>query len=69
MINAHEFVGNVYRQILCINFFVSRANFLTTLCSHLDISCYFWSQLVDVDVNYSCLCVYTGIYIDRDISS
>jgi hypothetical protein len=24
-------------QRLCINFYVSRANFLTTLCSHLDI--------------------------------
>ena len=42
-------------QRLCINFSVSRANFLTTLRSHLDVacSCYFWSSLFDVDVNYS----------------
>ena len=43
-------------QRLCINFSVSRANFLTTLCSHLDVtcSCYFWFSLFNVDVNYSC---------------
>ena len=42
-------------QRLCINFFVPRANFLTTLCSHLDItcSCYFSSSLFNVDVDYS----------------
>ena len=48
------FVG----QRVCINFSVSRANFLTTLHSYLDItcSCYFWSSLFNVDViyNYSC---------------
>ena len=40
---------------LCINFYVTRANFLTTLCLHLDVtsSCYFLSTLFDVDVNYS----------------
>jgi len=34
-------------QRLCINFFVSRANFQTTLCSHLDATCsrYFWFSL------------------------
>ena len=37
---------------LCINFSVSRVNFLTTLRSHLNVSCYFWSSLFDVDVNY-----------------
>ena len=33
---------------LCIDFYVSRANLLTTLRSHLDItsSCYFWSSLL-----------------------
>jgi hypothetical protein len=38
-------------QSLCVNFYVSRANFLTTLRSHLDIthSCYFWSCLFNVD--------------------
>ena len=42
-------------QRLCINFSVSRANFLTTLCSHLDVtcSCYFGSNLFNVDVKYS----------------
>jgi hypothetical protein len=31
--------------------YVSRANFLTTLRSHLDVtcSCYFWSSLFNVD--------------------
>ena len=45
------FVG----QRLCINLFVSRANFLTTLHSHLDVicSCYFWFSLFYVNVNYS----------------
>ena len=52
------FVG----QRLCINFFVSRANFLTTLCSHLDVtcSCYFWSNLLNVDVNY--IYIHINIY-------
>ena len=43
-----QFVGFVCRtktmhRLLCLNF--SRPNFLTTLCSHLDVtcSCYFWS--------------------------
>ena len=42
-------------QRLCINFSVSRANFLTILRSHLDVtcSCYFGSSLFNVDVNYS----------------
>jgi hypothetical protein len=42
-------------QRLCINFSVSRANFLTTLRSHLDVtySCYFGSSLFNVDANYS----------------
>jgi hypothetical protein len=37
---------------LCVNFYVSiRANFLTTLRSHLDVTCsyYFWSILLKVD--------------------
>ena len=39
------------RQRLCINFYVSRANFLTTLRSHLNVTCsyYFWSNLVNVN--------------------
>jgi len=38
-------------QRLCVNFYVSRANVLTTLRSHLDVtcSCYFWSNLFNVD--------------------
>jgi hypothetical protein len=39
-------------QRLCVNFYVSiRANFLTTLRSHLDVTCsyYFWSSLFNVD--------------------
>ena len=47
------FVGSVSRQRLSINFLVSRVNFLTTLRSHLNVSCYFWSNLLNVDVNYS----------------
>ena len=41
-------------QRLCINLFVPRANFLTTLCSHLDVICsrYCWSSLFNVDVDY-----------------
>ena len=40
---------------LCINFSVSRANFLTTLPSHLNVtcSCYFSSNLFNVGVDYS----------------
>ena len=36
---------------LCVNFYVSRAIFLTTLRSHLDVTCsyYFWSSLFNVD--------------------
>ena len=51
-------------QRLCINFFVSRANFLTTLRSHLDVtcSCYFWSTLFNVDVNYNYICICICIY-------
>ena len=42
-------------QRLCINFSVSRVNFLTTLRSHSDItcSCYFGYNGFSVDVNYS----------------
>ena len=29
-------------QRLCVNFYVSRANFLTTLRSHLNVTCYFY---------------------------
>jgi hypothetical protein len=45
------FVG----QRLYINFYVSRANFLTTLRSYLNVtcSCYFGSSVFNVDVNYS----------------
>jgi hypothetical protein len=36
---------------LCINFYASRADFLTTLRSRLDITCsyYFWSNLFNVN--------------------
>ena len=39
---------------LCIDLYVSRANFLTTLRSHLGVtfSSYFWSILFNVDINY-----------------
>ena len=49
-----NFLAPFVGQRLCIDFYVSRANFLTTLCSHLDVtcSCYFWSSLFNVDVNY-----------------
>ncbi len=42
-------------QWLCIHSYVPRANFLTTLRSHLDVTCssYFWHSLFYVDVNYS----------------
>ena len=46
----HLFIGSVSRQRLCIT--VSRVNFLITLCSHLNVSCCFWSSLLNVDVNY-----------------
>ena len=38
-------------QRLCINFYDSRANFLTTLCSHLDVTypCYFWFGWFNMD--------------------
>ena len=50
------FVG----QRQCINFYISRVNFLTTLCSHLDVTCswYFRSILLNVDVNYSVIYIY-----------
>ena len=38
-------------QRLCANFYASRANILTTLRSHLDITCFFlffWSSLFNV---------------------
>ena len=64
------FVG----QRLCINFSVSKANFLTTLRSHLDAtrSCYFWSSLFHVDfkysyihlVNYSCSLKWAASVLD-----
>ena len=40
-------------QRLCINFYVSRVNFLITLRSHLDVtcSCYFGSSLFNVMLN------------------
>ena len=40
---------------LCIDFSASRANFLTTLRSHVDntCSCYFWRSWLNVNVNYS----------------
>ena len=45
------FVGSVYRtktmrQLLCF-----KSKFLTTLCSHLDVTCsyYFWSSLFNMD--------------------
>jgi len=55
-LDALRLLALVIKQRLCINFFIWRANFLTTLRSHLDItcSCYLWSSLFNVDVNYSC---------------
>ena len=46
------------------SFYVSRANFLTTLCSHLDVtcSCYFGSSLLVVSVGQK-LCV--NFYLSR----
>jgi hypothetical protein len=41
------------RQRLCINFFVSRANFLTTLRSYLNVTCSCYFGLFNVGVNYS----------------
>jgi hypothetical protein len=50
---AHEgdLLALSIRQRLCVNFYVSRANFLTILRSHLDVTCsyYFWSSLFNVD--------------------
>ena len=45
-----HFIGSVYRT-LCINFYDSRANFLTTFCSHLDVTCpcYFWFGWFNMD--------------------
>jgi len=42
-------------QQLCIDFFVSRANFLIILRSHLDVTCLYsiLSSLFNVDVNYN----------------
>ena len=60
------FVGTVcrHRQRLCINFSVSIVNSLTTLRSHLNVSCYFWSNLFNVDVNYSyMLIIYCSDYL------
>ena len=48
-----HFIGYVCWQRLCINFFVSRVNFLSTLLSHFNVSCCFWSSLFNVDFNYS----------------
>ena len=63
-------------QRLCVNFYVSRANFLATLCSHLDVtcSCYLWSSLFNRNANYSYKClvnkyvvkIYIYIYIERE---
>jgi hypothetical protein len=51
-------------QSLCVNFYVSRANFLTTLRSHLDVTCsyYFWSNLLALCVGQR-LCV--NFYVSR----
>ena len=47
-----------------INFSVSKANFLTTLRSHLNLtcSCYFGSNLFNVDINYSFIYIYLVNY-------
>ena len=50
------FIGSVYRQRLCNNFCVSQANFVTTLRSHLDISCYIWSSLLALSLGQR-LCI------------
>ena len=50
-----NFIGFVYRWRLCINFSFSRVNFLMTLRSHLNYSCYCWSSLFNGNVNYSYL--------------
>ena len=41
-------------QRLCIDFFVSRENFLTTLRSQLDVTCsyYYWSKIFNADIKY-----------------
>ena len=58
-------VGFVCRQRLCINFSVSRVDFLTTLRSHLNVSCCFWSSLFNVDVNCSyILSLYCSGYLE-----
>ena len=49
---GHDLLALSIGQRLCVNFYVSiRANFLTTLRSHLDVTCsyYFWSSLFNVD--------------------
>jgi hypothetical protein len=45
-------------QRLCVNFYVSGANFLTTLRSHLDVTCsyYFWSSLLALSLGQR-LCI------------
>ena len=47
-------------QRLCIDFSVLEVNFLTTLRSHLDITCsfYFWSNLLNVGANYNYIYCY-----------
>ena len=68
-----SFVGSISRQRLCINFSMSRVNFLTTLRSHLNVSCYFWSSLLSVDVNYNyVLSFYSSGYlkcIEKDLGN
>ena len=41
-------------QRLCIDFFVSRENFLTTLRSQLDVTCsyYYWSKIFNAGIKY-----------------
>ena len=54
-------------QKLCIVFFFfSKANFLTTLRSYLDVICfyYFWSNLLKINVNYDYIyMVYCSCFI------
>ena len=56
MLTTNDLLGLSVGQSLCIDFSVSKANFLTTLRSLLDVTCsfYFWSNLIYVDVYYSC---------------
>ena len=52
------FIGSVCKQRQCINLSVPGVNFLSTLHSHLNVSCYFWSNWFNMDVNYSYILIF-----------